>query len=223
MSNKVSALIIGALVTAGAVAPAAAKDYTPAEREKLKAEHTKLVQAGKLSPASAPRSRARNDCFAGAGTTCAGTSTIDYQGNAFKLVTKGTCTSIKTPKRSGQPFPQGLIEVDRAASLSRPPDPPPSSRHDGNGTMMHLPEQRPDQRAAAANAAAALCHVGVGLKPPACAADPRRAAQARLLRNPRGELHGRGWAAAPASGCDPRALSPLDPRRRPVAGRRERS
>ncbi len=106
MSSKVSALIIGALVTAGAVAPAAAKDYTPAEREKLKAEHTKLVQSGKLEPCFGAALKGKNDCFAGAGTTCAGTSTIDYQGNAFKLVTKGTCTSIKTPKGLGSLSPK---------------------------------------------------------------------------------------------------------------------
>ena len=34
-----------------------------------------------------------NDCKAGAGTTCAGTSTVDYQGNAWTLVESGTCES----------------------------------------------------------------------------------------------------------------------------------
>lgn len=43
----------------------------------------------------------KNDCAAGPGTTCAGTSKVDYQGNSFKLVAKGTCTSIKTPKGTG--------------------------------------------------------------------------------------------------------------------------
>lgn len=43
----------------------------------------------------------KNDCKAGAGTTCAGTSKTDYQGNAWKLVPKGTCTTIKTPKGMG--------------------------------------------------------------------------------------------------------------------------
>jgi len=40
---------------------------------------------------------AENDCAAGAGTTCAGTSTVDYQGNAWKLVPKGTCESMELP------------------------------------------------------------------------------------------------------------------------------
>ena len=42
-----------------------------------------------------------NDCAAGAGTTCAGTASADYQGNAWKYVAKGTCESIKTPKGTG--------------------------------------------------------------------------------------------------------------------------
>lgn len=35
--------------------------------------------------------KGQNDCAAGPGTTCAGTSKIDYQGNAWKLVPAGTC------------------------------------------------------------------------------------------------------------------------------------
>lgn len=38
-----------------------------------------------------------NDCAAGPGTTCAGTSTVDYQGNAWTLVPEGTCTSMELP------------------------------------------------------------------------------------------------------------------------------
>lgn len=43
----------------------------------------------------------KNDCAAGPGTTCAGTSKVDYQGNAWTLVPKGTCVTIKTPKGMG--------------------------------------------------------------------------------------------------------------------------
>ncbi|MFP4080467.1 MAG: DUF2282 domain-containing protein [Ectothiorhodospira sp.] len=38
-----------------------------------------------------------NDCAAGPGTTCAGTSTVDYQGNAWTLVPAGTCEDITLP------------------------------------------------------------------------------------------------------------------------------
>lgn len=43
----------------------------------------------------------KNDCAAGSGTSCAGTAKADYQGNAWVLVDKGTCTTIKTPKGHG--------------------------------------------------------------------------------------------------------------------------
>lgn len=39
----------------------------------------------------------QNDCAAGPGTTCAGTSKVDYQGNAWKLVPEGTCESMELP------------------------------------------------------------------------------------------------------------------------------
>ncbi len=35
--------------------------------------------------------KGKNDCAAGPGTSCAGTSTADYQGNAWKYVAKGAC------------------------------------------------------------------------------------------------------------------------------------
>jgi uncharacterized membrane protein len=47
----------------------------------------------------------QNDCAAGAGTTCAGTSKIDYQKNAWKLVPAGTCTALKTPNGFGSLTP----------------------------------------------------------------------------------------------------------------------
>lgn len=47
----------------------------------------------------------KNDCKAGAGTTCAGTAKMDYQGNAWKNVPAGTCTSIKTPHGMGSLTP----------------------------------------------------------------------------------------------------------------------
>jgi uncharacterized membrane protein len=48
----------------------------------------------------------KNDCKAGAGTSCAGTAKANYQGNAWKLVKAGTCTSIKTPKGNGSLTPK---------------------------------------------------------------------------------------------------------------------
>ena len=48
----------------------------------------------------------KNDCAAGPGTSCAGTSKRAYQGNAWKYVAKGTCTAIKTPKGRGSLTPK---------------------------------------------------------------------------------------------------------------------
>ena len=39
----------------------------------------------------------QNDCAAGPGTTCQGTSSVDYQGNSWKYVEEGTCTSMEVP------------------------------------------------------------------------------------------------------------------------------
>ena len=47
-----------------------------------------------------------NDCKAGAGTSCAGTSKTDYQGDAWKMVKKGTCVTIKTPNGMGSLTPK---------------------------------------------------------------------------------------------------------------------
>jgi uncharacterized membrane protein len=47
----------------------------------------------------------KNDCKAGAGTTCAGTSKVNYQKNAWKLVPTGTCLKIKTPNGAGSLTP----------------------------------------------------------------------------------------------------------------------
>lgn len=46
-----------------------------------------------------------NDCAAGPGTSCAGTSTVDYQGNAWTYVPEGTCESIETPYGTGSLTP----------------------------------------------------------------------------------------------------------------------
>lgn len=78
-----AALALSAL--SSGVALAADKDSAKPEMEKCYG----VALAGK------------NDCKAGPGTTCAGTSKADYQGNAWKNVPKGTCTTIKTPNGMG--------------------------------------------------------------------------------------------------------------------------
>ena len=73
------------------------------EADMMKAqEMTKAeLKTGKFEQCFGVALKGKNDCFAGAGTTCAGSSTADYAGNAFKLVPTGTCVATKTPKGHG--------------------------------------------------------------------------------------------------------------------------
>lgn len=54
--------------------------------------------------------KGKNDCKAGPGTSCAGTSTTDYQGNAWKYVKTGECEKLggSLAERTGnaKPVPQ---------------------------------------------------------------------------------------------------------------------
>lgn len=52
-----------------------------------------------------------NDCAAGPGTTCAGTSTVDYQGNAWTLVDAGTCAEIDLPAMADGSDRMGSLEA----------------------------------------------------------------------------------------------------------------
>lgn len=51
-----------------------------------------------------------NDCAAGPGTTCSGTSTVDYQGNAWTLVPAGTCATIELPALADGSARMGSLE-----------------------------------------------------------------------------------------------------------------
>lgn len=82
----------GALLTLGANAAVAQTMPTP-QQERGMEKCFGIAKAG------------QNDCAAGPGTTCAGTAARDYQGNAWKLAPKGTCTSIQTPKGNGSLTP----------------------------------------------------------------------------------------------------------------------
>lgn len=109
MSDRVlSSVIVAAFATTLTALSATvtnAQEFSEAQK-KIQAEHTAQVKSGKVEPCFGTALKGHNDCFAGAGTTCAGTSTADYQGNAFKLVAKGTCTTISTPKGPGSLSPK---------------------------------------------------------------------------------------------------------------------
>jgi uncharacterized membrane protein len=87
-NHPITALTLaGSLATAFALLAASASAQAPVQPNSDKCYGVAL--AGK------------NDCAAGPGTTCAGTSKVDYQGNAWKYVPKGTCETIATPKGKG--------------------------------------------------------------------------------------------------------------------------
>lgn len=56
-----------------------------------------LAQDGDKEKCYGVALKGQNDCAAGPGTTCAGTSKVDYQKNAWKLVPAGTCEAMMTP------------------------------------------------------------------------------------------------------------------------------
>ena len=79
MSNKVTAAALAAAVAASVGAT------MPAEAQSKKVKCYGVSLAG------------QNDCAAGPGTTCRGTSTVDYQGNAWTLVPEGKCETAELP------------------------------------------------------------------------------------------------------------------------------
>jgi uncharacterized membrane protein len=88
--NAFGVLALTALISGAAMAQAMDKDMgKEMAKEMAKEKCFGVSMAGK------------NDCAAGPGTTCAGTSKVDYQTNAWKFVPAGTCASIKTPKGMG--------------------------------------------------------------------------------------------------------------------------
>jgi uncharacterized membrane protein len=74
--STTSTIVAGAITAALALSPVGAANA--ADTEKCYG----VAKAGK------------NDCKAGPGTSCAGSSTVDAQGNAWMLVLKGTCEKI---------------------------------------------------------------------------------------------------------------------------------
>ena len=103
--RNVSWAVAGALAAAitaasGPAATAGGMQMSPGMMKMMmaKREHTmKELQTGKFVKCWGVARAGHNDCYAGPGTTCAGTAARNFQGNAFKLVPTGTCTAIHTP------------------------------------------------------------------------------------------------------------------------------
>lgn len=94
MSTTKTAAAVAAIALAALAATATTATTASAQAAKPMEKCFGVAKAGK------------NDCKAGAGTSCAGTSTRDYQGNAWTLVPAGTCLTTKTPKGHGTLVPQ---------------------------------------------------------------------------------------------------------------------
>lgn len=85
------------LAIAGAMASALAAHSTPAQAQ-AKEKCFGVSLAG------------QNDCASGPGTSCAGSSRVDYQGNAWTLVDSGTCTEISLPAMPDGTARKGALE-----------------------------------------------------------------------------------------------------------------
>ena len=83
-----SAILASAMATALA-SVASAGPLTKAEAKAAVAAHKEKCFGVAL--------KGQNDCAAGPGTSCQGTSTVDFQGDSWKFVRGGTCTSIELP------------------------------------------------------------------------------------------------------------------------------
>ena len=118
MSNRTPSLMIagalatalGTLGTASGYAQGMPMQHMSSQQMKMMKENqAKTMQAmktGKFEQCYGVALAGQNDCYAGPGTSCAGTSAKNYQGNSFKLVPKGTCTSIQTPGGHGSLTPK---------------------------------------------------------------------------------------------------------------------
>ena len=87
--NLVSSLVLAGAVSTALATLAAAAPLTKAEADAAVAAHKEKCFGVAL--------KGQNDCAAGPGTTCQGTSTTDFQGNSWKFVAGGTCASIEVP------------------------------------------------------------------------------------------------------------------------------
>lgn len=85
---NVSRRVIGAAFLASAVTAAVSAVSLSSATTALAADKEKCFGVALIG---------QNDCAAGAGTSCAGTSTVDYQGNSWKYVEKGTCMTMEVP------------------------------------------------------------------------------------------------------------------------------
>lgn len=76
------------------------------------AAHANTASAAETEKCFGISKAGENGCAAGPGTTCAGTSKVDYQGNAWSLVPAGTCADIEiSSMKEGEATRMGSLEA----------------------------------------------------------------------------------------------------------------
>jgi len=95
MTTKITKTEIAAATLAGALATALTLLSAPASAQTMGGEKPNKEKCYGVSL------KGQNDCAAGANTSCAGTSKVDYDPSIWKYVPKGTCETIKTPNGAG--------------------------------------------------------------------------------------------------------------------------
>ena len=88
---------VGSAVLASALATALTSLASAAPLSKAEGE---AAVAAKKEKCYGVALKGQNDCGAGS-HSCAGMSTVDYDPASFKLVAKGTCTTMETPNGMG--------------------------------------------------------------------------------------------------------------------------
>ena len=89
VKTAINSVVLAGAVTAALASMAGAAPLTKAEASAAVAAHKEKCFGVAL--------KGQNDCAAGPGTTCQGTSTVDFQGNSWKFVQGGTCASLEIP------------------------------------------------------------------------------------------------------------------------------
>ena len=87
--TTITSLVLASAISSALATIAFAAPLTKAEGAAAVAAHKEKCFGVAL--------KGQNDCAAGAGTSCQGTATVDFQGNSWKFVRGGTCTSIELP------------------------------------------------------------------------------------------------------------------------------
>lgn len=89
VKTAINSVVLAGAITTALASMVSAGPLTKAEAKAAVAAHKEKCFGIAL--------KGQNDCAAGAGTSCQGTSTVDFQGSAWKFVQGGTCTSIVLP------------------------------------------------------------------------------------------------------------------------------